>query len=358
MRILDRYLLREFILPVVYCFDAFVLLWLVMELVSDLDDFLAAKAGLGQVAHYYLIQFPEAFVLMVPTALLLGLLFCLANLGRHNELLAMRTSGLSVWRLAVPLVAVGAAAALLVFAANEWFVPGSKQRAQRYMARLRGQPVDDALTNFFFSNPAARRDWYARRFDPRRGTMDLPEFHEQLPDGQPKRDVYAQRSRWLDNGWQFEEVEIHDHSRQMRTVIRVAVTNFAEVTESPRRLALEGKQPDEMTSAQLRRYVRAKKRAGDWTHLADYQVALHKRYAAPLTPLLVVWIGIPLGFGISRSGPLRAVGVSLLLVVAYYFLTHIIHALGAAGWIAPALAAWGPNILFFGLGTVLLVRIR
>ena len=88
MRILDKYLLREFLLPVVYCFDAFVMLYLVQDLLGRLGDFIQYHAKVSQIVSYYLIILPEALVVMLPMALLLGLLFCLSNLGKNNELIA------------------------------------------------------------------------------------------------------------------------------------------------------------------------------------------------------------------------------------------------------------------------------
>ena len=351
MRILDRYLLREFAWPLLYCFDAFAMLWVVMDLFDNLSDFLQAHARIGQVLHYYLIVFPNAFVLLMPMSLLLGLLFCLTNLGRHNELTAMRTSGVSLVRISIPFLATGFVASLIVFGVNELFVPRSKERTDSFMSALRGKGQKDAIENFFFTNASERRDWYARRFNTQTSEMEeLVQVYERKSDGTEFR-IDAERARWDGADWRFYDARINGGPP-------VAETNFPSINEAPKRLAVEGKKPDQMTSAELRRYIRAQKRVGRTNHLAIYQVTLHYRYAFPLTCLMVVWIGIPLGLRVSRSGPLRGVGIALLLVVAFYFITHITLAIGRGGRISPVLAAWLANAIFAVLGVVLLRRTR
>lgn len=358
MRIVDKYLLREFAWPVLYCFDAFAMLMIVIDLFSTLDEFTASSAPFINGVHYYLIKFPEFFVQIMPMALLLGLLFCLANLSKYNELTAMRASGISLFRLAVPLLAVGLAATGVVFAVNELFVPHAREKADALRAKVKGKSDRDwLLENFFFADPAEHRDWYARRFDTRHFEMDSAEIHDRKPDGTPVMDIYAERARWLDNQWHFYNADVYDH-RQTPPLVRVSETNFPAFKESPRRLAVEGKKPDQLTTSELRRYIRTQRRANHLAGLAKYEVELHARFAFPLTCLIVVLIGIPLGMRVSRSGPLLGVGTALTLVVSFYFLNNITLALGNGGRIPAAAAAWMTNAIFAGVGLVLLARAR
>ena len=358
MRILDKYLLREFAWPLLYCFDAFVMLMIVIDLFGTLDEFIDFHARLGTVVHYYLILLPEMFVLIMPMSLLLGLLFCLSNLGRHNELIAMRAGGISLTRLALPLLGIGLVATLVVFAVNELFVPRAKEHADALMAALKGKGERGVLENFFFANTAERRDWYARRFNTHTFEMENPEVHERKPEGVPDFDVYAEHARWIDGQWHFFAADVYDHRRDPPIVTRVAETNFPSIKDPPKRLIVEGKSPSQLTSAELRRYIRAQRRAGHSAGLAKYEVTYHYRYAFPLTCLIVVLMGLPLGMQVSRSGPLLSVGTALVLVVAFYFLNNITLALGEGGRIPPVAAAWMTNAVFAGVGLVLLARLR
>jgi len=357
MRILDKYLLREFVWPVMYCFDAFAMLMIVIDLFGTLDEFITYHARLTTVVHYYLILFPEMFVQIMPMALLLGLLFCLSNLGKYNELIAMRSCGVSLGRLAVPLLAIGVMAAGLVFAVNELFVPHAREQAEVLRGSVRGKGSRDVLENFFFANSIEHRDWYARRFDTRALQMDSAEVHDRNDDGTSKVDVYAETVRWTNKQWHFFNADVYDYGRTP-PVAHVTETNFPAFNESPKRLAIEGKKPDQLSTSELGRYIRTQRRAHHLAGLAEYEVNLHYRYAFPLTCVIVVLIGIPLGMRVSRSGPLLGVGTALTLVVAFYFLNYITLAIGKGGRIPPVAAAWMTNAIFASVGAVLLFRAR
>jgi len=311
---------------------------------------------LKDVLRYYLIVLPEAIVLILPMSLLLGVLFCLSNLGKHNELIAMRASGISVLRLAVPLLAIGGLATIVVFGVNEAFVPRAKERAEAFMSVLRERGDKHVLKNFFYLNAAERRDWYVHEFNTHSGELEHVEVRQQKPDGSPSIEIFAERAHWAEGKWTFYDADVYDYSQPRP--LHVAETNFPAIKESPKRLALEARKPDQLMTSEIRRYIRTMQRSGRKTHLAEYQVALHYRYAFPLTCLLVVWLGIPLGMRVSRRGPMLGVGMALLLVVAFYFMTNITIALGKGERVSPMFAAWLTNVVFGVVGAVLLARAR
>jgi lipopolysaccharide export system permease protein len=358
VRILDKYLLREFAWPLLYCFDAFAMLMIVIDLFDRLGEFIEYHARFTTVVHYYLIKFPEFAVLIMPMALLLGLLFCLANLGKYNELTAMRASGISLARLAMPLLAIGMLATVVVFVVDELFVPHAREKAEALRASVRGKSQPDVLDNFFFANSVEHRDWYARHFNTRRSEMTAVEVHSRKEDGTPDLDVYAESARWIDRQWRFLNADVYDHRETPPLIVRVTETNFPAFNESPSRLAVEGKSPDELTTRELRRYIRTQRSVNHLTNLPQYEVEFHARYAGPFTCLVVVLMGIPLGMRVSRSGPLLGVGTALTLVVVFYFLNNITLALGRGGHIPPTVAAWTTNAIFAGVGLVLLARAR
>ena len=358
MRILDKYLLREFGLPVLFCFEGFLMLWVVMDLFSNLDDFLNAHARVSQVAHFYLLTFPGMLVEVLPVSLLLGLLWCLAQMGRHNELLAMRSSGISVWRIACPVWAVGLLASLAVLGINQQLVPRSRNQADIFMSTLKGKTAPGSLKRFFMTDIVHHREWYAGQLNPRQQEMNDLEIHEEKPDGSPLLDLYAERARWQNGAWHFFGVELHDHTRVPVAVTRASETNLPSIKTSLKDLALEGREPDQMTSKELKRYIGVLKRSGRKGNVAEFQVTLQYRYAFPLTCCMALWIGVPAGMRVGRRGPLLSVGLALGTFVSFYFLTHISLALGRGHHLPPTLAAWLTNGIFAVVGAVLMARQR
>ena len=253
LKILDKYLLREFLLPVIYSFDAFLLLFVVYDLLEKLGEFLRHHARIGLILKYYLVSLPGPVVLILPIALLLGVLFSLSMLGKHNELLAMRVSGISVVRLGLPLFVAGALASAVAFYINEKFVPQSRERTEALVRELRGLKGREARNNFFFSNSQEHRDWFASRFYPETGEMENPSFYVHGADGRSVLDVYARRAMWMGNVWRFEDARI---VQPAEPDVFVAATNFTMITETPKRLMMESKSREEMTTTELRRFMK------------------------------------------------------------------------------------------------------
>ena len=118
VRLLDRYLLRELLVPLGYCLSGFLIFWLAFDLFSEMGQLQDQKLRGGDILQYYLARVPEFIVVVIPIALLLALLYTLTNHARHHELTAIRAAGVSVWRLCVPYLGVGLAGTFCLFALN------------------------------------------------------------------------------------------------------------------------------------------------------------------------------------------------------------------------------------------------
>src|ERR1035441_5747728 len=135
MRLLDRYLLRELLVPLGFCLWGFLLLWISSDLFAKLGEFQAKGMVARDIAEYYGVVLPEFLVLVLPIALLLAMLYALTNHARHQEITAIRAAGLSLWRISVPYLGVGFLASLVLFVVNEFWAPSSDERAEAILMR-------------------------------------------------------------------------------------------------------------------------------------------------------------------------------------------------------------------------------
>jgi lipopolysaccharide export system permease protein len=135
MRILDRYLLRELVVPLGYCLGGFLLFWISFDLIANLDTYQSNRLGMAEVAQYYLLKLPEILVFILPITFLFALLYALSNHARHSEIIAMRSAGLDVWRIGLPYLLVGLVLSGLVFFLNEKCVPIGGERSERLLNR-------------------------------------------------------------------------------------------------------------------------------------------------------------------------------------------------------------------------------
>ena len=177
MRLLDRYLLRELLVPFGFCLGGFLVLWMAFDLFAMLNDFQRAGLSLADVGRYYLVLAPEILIVILPIALLLSLLYALTNHARHHELTAIRAAGVGIWRLSAPYFAVGLGLSLLSMAANELWVPDSADAARKLLDGRQaeaGAPRKGEVRALDFRNEAARRMWHIGVYNSLTGEMRNP----------------------------------------------------------------------------------------------------------------------------------------------------------------------------------------
>lgn len=374
MRLLDRYLLRELLVPLAYCLGGFLLFWVFTDLLSELSDFQKNRMRFGDVAEYYLVKAPDLLVTIMPIALLLAMLYALTNHARHHELTAMRAAGVGLTRLCVPYFAVGTLFSVGLFVMNEFWVPDANESAEMIRTRWNPQAASTLgpqwQRNLAFRNERERRIWNIGAFNRETGEMLLPNFDWQLADGSRRR-LAAARAVYTNGNWVFTDVRELVYAAAAGGFPEPSQTNeltLAELSETPEQIrseikftALAGmqvaaKRPrmslDEIHNYErLHPYLPARDRA-------RLDTQFQGRLAQPWTCLVVVLIAIPFGAPSGRRNVFVGVAASIFIGFGYVVLQQFAMALGTAGYLPPWLAAWLPNALFAVASIALIRRVR
>ena len=373
MRLLDRYLLRELLLPLGYCLSGFLIFWITSDLMGDMDTFQSNQLSVSDMARYYLARLPELLVVILPVALLLALLYALSNHARHHEIVAIRAAGQSLWRIAVPYLGVGLFFSALVFYLNEALVPNSVELAEQIKhgrrAEAGGAAARKIRHQLNFKNDRDQRLWTIGAYNVETGQMVDPQVEWILPDGKRKR-IIAKHAEPSAEGWVFHPalVIVFDPS-QSKTDAR---TNFQrlvvpEFYETPALIKSEIK-VSEMTNiraskgaqlsiAEIRGYLQLHTQLTP-EKSAQLLTQLHGRLAEPWTSLVVVLVALPFGAASGRRNVFVGVANSIFICFTYFILMKFGLALGTGGYIPPWLAAWFPNGFFGALGLWLTQRAR
>lgn len=373
MRLLDRYLLRELLIPLGYCLAGFLLLSTVSDMFASLGDLQDKQMLASDILQYYLVRSPEMLVLILPIALLLALLYTLTNHARHHEITAIRAAGISLWRLAIPYFAVGFVCALALFALNEYFVPDSADIAEQIKYRRSGQPAPLASTrnvrNLGFNNDRDGRIWQIARYDAETGNMTDPKVFCKQPDGSWIL-LQAERAARTGEVWTFYNVREYRETATNALLIPVLQTNvlrLPQFTETPEqikseiriagtitlRLAKRADIPISEILNYLRLHPNVSKTDGWWLY-----TKLQGRLAAPWTCLVVVLIALPFGAASGRRNVFVGVASSILICFVYFVLQQFSLAFGTGGYVPPWVAAWLPNLAFGLVGLWLTARVR
>jgi LPS export ABC transporter permease LptG len=372
MRLLDRYLLRELLVPLGYCLSGFLLLWVTADLVNEFGSLQENKLSAGEIVAYYLVQAPGFLVLGMPIALLLALLYAMTNHARHHEITAIRAAGVSLWRLCLPYLAVGVLCSLAVLALNELWVPDSADRAER-IKKHRGLRSDSqTLTNFCFNNSRDGRLWQIGVYDTKTGEMTRPVVVQKERDGSAVT-LRADRAVRTNGVWTFfgHVQRYRDVTQNNSLPTRLPETqalvqpDFSETPEQIKSeirisgiistLAFRGVKRADIPLVEIVNYLRLHPHPDQAPLLFT---KLHGRLAVPWTCVVVVLIAIPFGAASGRRNVFVGVASSLLIFFAYYVLQQLCLAIGAGGHAPAWLAGWFPNLAFGLAGLWLTTRVR
>lgn len=362
MKLIDRYLLRTFLVPLAYCLAAFSLLYVVYDLFDNLSEFITAKTSLFSILRYYVFLMPSVIIYIVPISLLLAVLYALSQLTRHNELTAMRASGLSLYRLMVPFIAMGFLASIVVGIIDESFGSWSAYWTEQFISaqKNKGEISVYLAENLAYKNEQQHRIWFVGSFDTRDNSLRHIEITQQREDSSDLYKIQAAKAEWLDGHWWLTDstCQHYDNGGHPLGELEVAKRlEMTELTETPQNFLNEIKEPRFLSAFELRGYLRTHQHISKQAK-TRFQVDFQQRLAMPWTCLIVTLLGVPFGSHTGRKGAMIGVVLSLGLFFSFYVLSNVGLALGKKELLSPWLAAWAPNIIYFAIGATLVYRLK
>jgi len=364
MKLIDRYILTNILTPLTYCLVAFLMLFVIFDLFSNLSDFIDAGTPMPYVLKYYVYIIPSAMIFVVPISLLLAVLYGLSQLTRNNELTAMRASGVSLYRLVAPLILLGMLASIAVAVINETLAPKSAYWTQQFIGAEKHKDDDISFyisRNLPFKHPVSRRIWMIGEFDRQTYAMRSISIIQQREDGSDAERITAREGQWKDGRWVFQEVQrqkLDQRGNIMGPPSPLAAQQVMwELEETPTDFINVTKDPEFLSSRELLDFIDAHQHLSSST-IARYMVDLHYRLALPWTCLIVTLLGLPIGAHTGRRGAMGGIAMALLLFFSFYVMMNLGMAYGKKEIVVPWLAVWLPNMLFLGIGIISVYRMR
>ena len=356
MRLLDRYVLRHFLLAYFYCIAAFISIWFIFDISDNISTFLDDRVSRTLIAKYYLTQVPQILVILLPVALLLALLFCLGRLSRSNEIVSMLAAGVSVPRAIAPLLLAGLLTTGLSTVLNYSLAPHAEYARKKLLEDPKSRRQKGLLAQIF-RNRTDNRTWFIQQFKP--GENEFRTVHIVQQDANDNIVTnYIATSVSYDperSAWELSEVKVvhYDETGNITKSEVLGSITISDWSETPFRLSSANVRAEYLSVPELRDYLKFNSDFPE-TLLAPFATHLQYRMAAPWTCLVIAFIAAPLGIGYSRRGLLSSVATAIILVFSMNFVTHLFLALGEGARIPIWAAAWVPNILFGALGLALL----
>lgn len=356
MKILDSYISRRFLGVLFFSLIAFVTIFIVVDLVEKLDSFIDRDVPNLVIAKMYLFSLPYILVLTLPVAMLLSSLFSIGNMARHNEIVAMKAAGISLYRILMPLFFIGMMVSFAALLFGEYIVP----RASESFAILNDQYLEKhreswrKRINNVYLRDAMGRTVLMRYFDAAHNvghTVSIRRFdREKLVNR-----IDAKRMVWEDSVWvlyegferafQSENEQASAFERRLLEDENLRPIDFARVL----------KKTEEMSFRDLKAFIAEVRNNG--SDPSRWLVDLYLKIAVPFANFIIVLFGAPLSSPKRRGGAATGFGISLAICFIYFGTVKFTQTLGQNGHLQPLFAAWLANGVFAIAGLVVLFKV-
>ncbi|MBI5968801.1 MAG: LPS export ABC transporter permease LptG [Deltaproteobacteria bacterium] len=358
MNILTRYLAREFSQNFLLSLAGFSTLYLIVEFFERINAFLYNKATLPMMAAYFLNKIPSILFQVAPASVLLAAIVTLGLMSRHNEILAMKAGGISLWRTSFPILGVVVIIYFILLGINELILPATNQNVRTIYDLIiyRKMPVAAFKQSQIWIH-SHQAIYNIQLYRPERDILEGITLYRFDPNFQLRERVDARSARWKEGHWIFSEASVTQFARDGFPVRKKYSEIILSLPETPGDFRLAEKDPHEMNYRELRNYVGKIERDG--YDASKYRCAMHARISFPFISLIMAFLGIPIALRKERGGGIaRAVGFSIPISFLCWWIFSFSLELGKAQALPSFLAAWLSNFIFALVGVYLFLSIR
>ena len=357
MKILTRYVLREFLVPLFYCMVGFLSIYVLFDLFGSFSRIMEADVGFKTVVLYFCGYLAPYFHYIVPAALMLATLYTMWSFCRHSEIIAMRASGVSFLAIVQPLLAVAVLMAGAVVWVNESFVPMKSHWAEQMK---RAKFDEDRLSrgdNIVFRNTKECRTWNIDKFldDDGEHLKDVRVTIDR-PGGARLMSVTAAQADYLDGQWWFTQPQVqhYDALGQERAtptpdLDALPVRCFDEFKERPSDFVMQNRPWKHNSVRDRLRYMSMHQEMSDNAR-RDAVFDIWAQIMSPLACLVITLFAIPAGIASGRQSVFMGIIGALAMYFAFYGLVIGGMVMAKNGWCPPVLAAVLPYAIFLALG--------
>ncbi len=358
--LIDVYLLQQFSYYFFVLLAAFVLIFDAFTLFDLLGDIARNHVPALTVLSYFRYLVPLMVYQLAPLATLVATLVSLAILAKNNEVIALKASGISLYRLVLPLMLAGLLVSGGLFLLDDTFLPYANQRQDALRNEIKGRPAQtyfEPARQWIFGENSKIYNY--ELFDPDRQLFGSLQVFELDPTTfQMHRRIFATRATWepSENAWILTGGWVRDFGSDGQVVKYepFKATTIAELTEPPGYFRREVRQSFQMNWRQLGDYIASLRQAGFDT--ARLSVQWHKKFAFPMIAAIIVFLGAPFAFLAGTRGAVGGLAVAVGIGVIYWSSAALLEAMGSAGQLPPLLAAWGPDAIFGFLGVYFFLK--
>jgi lipopolysaccharide export system permease protein len=355
MKIIDRYLISQFLKPLAVCGAIFTILVFVGHFFDKMEIFNRFHAHVADIVVYLVLGLPYWLNIIFPVATLLALMFSLGPLQQRGEITAMRNAGISSVRLYAPFLAMGVLISLISLIGGLTFFPSINAKANvLYRQHIKQEQVNKALRDHIVATGRDHQRFIIGTLDTKMGAMTnivIDQFDNQM---HLLSTLSAQQGRYQNGQWTFNRgnfVQFDANGRFQQAPFQEKVLN---IHEKPEDFIYEDRKPDDMTHSEILRRIRHLNELG--VPSFKEQVALQLQFALPFANVMVILLGIPFAISSLQKGNVRSVAYALGATFLYWGTVSVFQSYGEQGHLPGWVSAWAANFIFGILAVWMLQR--
>ena len=309
---------------------------------SNLDEIIKNQVSISIIIQYYLTFLPTIFLQTSPFACLISIIFILGKINYHNELIAMRSSGLSIFKITFPIILCGMIISLINFVISEKIISSS----QKLSDRIKTQYIEkkNVVTIATLKNLAIygfeNRQLFINVFNSKENTIEGLTILEQDDRQNVISKLFAKRAQWKEGHWQAYECLVYNFNRQGKIIGSDYLEDVKlEISETPRDLLKQMQKIEYMNSRELLDYITKLSSSGAEVAIKNLWIDFYQKLFAPFTCFVMIFIGIPASMSLGRKMVgFSSIGIGIFVALLYFVFQAIGIALGKNG-IFPAMAS-------------------
>ena len=358
IRILDIYILKEVFKTFIFGICAFSAVFIGSGTLFRIAQYVTEYgASLASVAKIFVLSLPGVVIWTFPMSMLLSSLLTIGRLSGNSEITAMKSCGISFYRIAMPAIALGAVVSVFAIGFNEYVVPWSNEAYSNVLNyEIKGNLAPQSKEHIIIKEireGTIQRLIYARQYEADTNTMygiSMQAFEE----GNLSHVENAEYAKWQNNQWTMYSGIIYDVSKGETHHTMHFNSQVLPINQSPNEIIRSQKKPEEMSMKELKAQIEIMR--AQYVNTSKLEAELYQRVTIPMASLIFTLVAIPLGMQPNRNNSSRGFVISIIIIFIYYSLMTMAGAIAQSGTVDPMLAVWLPNIIGLLAGCWLMHR--
>jgi LPS export ABC transporter permease LptG/LPS export ABC transporter permease LptF len=364
-QLVDTYILSNFVTYLVLMLASFVSLELIRNFFELINDMLRNNIPLKIMFKYLFFLSPQLIYEMLPVSILVAVLAAFGVMSKQNEITAFKACGVSLFRMAAPILVGSVLLSGGLFAFDFYYVANANRIQDALRDQIKGRATQTYLRpdRTWKMGYDSLRIFNYKYFDNAGEESSMSEasvFELEPKTFRLQRQIFARQAHWNASlkTWVFEDGWSCEYKGPNCDVYApFQATTFRELTEPPDYFLKEARKDEQMNFLQLDRYIKDLTQSG-FEGTSKLQVRFYRKFSLPLFALIMALIAVPFGFLVGSRGAMTGIGISIGIAVAYIALGQLFAKVGDVNLLSPATAAWAPDVVFALAGTYLFLRMR